>query len=220
MTFRIQPLQGILRPVKYRYQLKTTEEYKGYKRFIAILFILSLCTYGISAAFGIGTETLSKGMNDWTGGELEARKQLFFVGRLILGLLIPGIFLFLGALYYWCFSSIEYKKLVIVQMTVFSVYLFEQLVQIPMFVLMDIDAVSNPFSLGVIAQYLTNKELIIHFLSEITLFQVGMIAMTIYYLRELTELTKKQVISIVIFFFMILWFLSGLLSYIKISIFF
>lgn len=220
MTFRIQPLLGIFRPEKYGYQLKEAEAFRGYKRYIALLFFVSLCTYGVSAGFGIGAESLSKEMTNWTNGELEARKQLFFVGRLLLGMLVPCVFLFLSALYYWCFSNGSYKKHVIIQMTAFSIYLLEQIIQIPMFVLLHIDAISNPLSLGILAQYVTNKEIIILFFSEITIFQISMMIVVIYYLRKLTELTKKQVISIVLLLFVFYWAMSSLFSYIKIGVFF
>ncbi|WP_042352528.1 hypothetical protein [Bacillus massiliigorillae] len=220
MTFRIHPLLGIFRPEKYSYQLKEAEAFRGYKRMIALLFFVSLCTYGVSAGFGIGTESLSKEITNWTNGELEVRKQLFFVGRLLLGLLVPCVFLFLSSLYYWCFSNGSFKKYVIMQMTVFCIYLLEQIIQIPMFVLLHIDATSNPLSLGIAAQYLTNKEIIIHFFSQITIFQIGMMFVVVYYLRKLTELTKKQVISIVILLFVFYWAISSLFSYIKIGVFF
>lgn len=220
MTFRIQPLLGIFKREKYGYQLKEAEAFKGYKRYIAILFLLSICTYGVSAAFGIGSESLSKEMTNWTNSELEAHKQLFFIGRLLLGLFIPAILIYVSALYFWCFSNVSYKKLVIIQMTVFCIYLVEQMIQIPLFVLLHIDAASNPFSLGVIAQYITNKELIIDFFSEITIFQVGMMLVLVYYLRQITELTKKQIISIVILLFVFYWAISSLFSYIKVGVFF
>lgn len=220
MTFRIQPLKGIYRPVNYRYQLHTAEAFTGYKRYAVLLVFLSLCMYAIGAALGIGTESLSKELTSLSYGEYEARKQLFFVGRLLLGLLIPCLFLFLGALYYWSFLDIPYQKLVIIQMTVFCVFLLEKAIQIPMFVLWHIDAISNPFSFGIIAQYITNKEFIIHFFSKITVFQIVMMSITNYYLCQLTDQSKKVVTSIVIFFFVFCWIISSLLSYIKIGFFF
>ena len=220
MIFRVQPLKGIFRPVNYRYQLSEAEAFKGYKRYIAFFFLLSICVYGISAAFGIGTESLSKEMTSLSSEEFETRKQLFFLGRLLLGMIIPAIFLFLSSLYYWSFVIISFQQLVIVQMSVFCVFLLEKIIQIPLFLLLHIDEASNPFSLGVIVQYITNKELIVDFFSQITIFQMLMITIVVHYLNHLTEKSKKVILSIVLGFFIFCWLIASLLSYIKIGVFF
>lgn len=220
MTFRIQPLKGIFKPVNFRYQLQEAEVFKGYKRFIALFLFLSICVYGMSAVLGIGTETLSKEMTSLSSEEYETRKQLFFIGRVLLGLLVPGILLFLSSLYYWSFVNISYKKLVVVQMSVYCVFLFEKIIQIPMFVWLHIDETSNPFSLGILAQYVTNKDLIIYFFSQITIFQVFMIGIVCYYLQHLSDRGKKIIISLVLGFYIFCWLMASLLAYIKIGVFF
>ncbi|WP_050613758.1 hypothetical protein [Bacillus testis] len=220
MTFRIQPLKGFFRPGTYGYQLQEAEAASGYKRNIILLFLISVCLYAISAVFGIGTESISKELTALNAGEFEVRKQLFFAGRLLLGLLIPAVYLFVSALYFWTFVNIPYQKLVIIQMTAFCLFLLEKLINIPMFVLMHIDAASNPFSLGIIAQYITHKELIIAFFSEITIFQIGMIGVICYYVLRLTDRSKKEVIPFIVAFFVVCWILSSMFSYIKIGVFF
>ncbi|MFS0784379.1 hypothetical protein [Bacillus sp. 1P06AnD] len=220
MTFRIQPLKGFFRPGTYGYQLQEAEAASGYKRNLILLFLISVCIYAISAVFGIGNESLSKELTALSDGEFEVRKQLFFIGRVVLGILIPAVYVMLSALYFWTFVNIPYQKLVIINMTAFCLFLAEKLIEIPMFVLMHIDGASNPFSLGIIAQYITDKELIVHFFSEITIFQAGMIAVICYYILRLTDRSKKAVIPFIIAFFVVCWLLSSLFSYIKIGVFF
>ena len=219
MTFRINPLKGIYNRENYSHQLQKAETFVGYKRSIALLFFLSMCMYAVGAAFGIGSELLSKEMTTMSNGELEAKKQLFFLGRVVIGLFVPAFIIFVGALYYWSFLNLSYQKLVTIQLSVFSVFLLEKALQIPVFLLMDISAASNPFSLGVIAQYITNKELIIQFFSQITIFQVWMITILCYYLQRLSEQRKSKIIALVVCFFLFCWIISGLLSFIKIGIF-
>lgn len=219
MTFRINLLKGIYKRENFSYQLQKAEAFVGYKRIIAFLFFLSMCIYAVGAVFGIGAELLSKEMTTISSGELEAKKQLFFLGRVVTGLVVPAFLIFIGALYYWSFLNLSYQKLVIIQLSVFSIFLLEKILQIPMFLLMDISATSNPFSLGIIVQYITNQELIIQFFSQITIFQVWMITIACYYLQRLSKQSKSTIIVLVVSFFLFCWIISSILSFIKNGIF-
>ena len=220
MTFRIQPLKGIFRPLTYQHQLQKAESLKGYKRYIAFLFLASMLIYGISAIFGLGSGSISKEIIGLGSNEYEARKELFVAGRLVLGAFVPAVFIFLGALFFWSYVSIPFSKLAVIQMSAFSIFLIEKLIQIPLFLYLQIDASSNPLSLGVIAQYITDQELIVSFFSKITIFQIGMIILISYYLLKIAEVGRKTANMLVIGFFVFCWAVSALFSYIKISVFF
>lgn len=219
MTFRVNPLKGIYKKENYCHQLGEAEALHGYRRTIVLLLLLSACIYAVSAAFGMGTELLSKEMTSISGGELEAKKQLFLLGRVVLGLLVAIFFLFGSALYFWSFLNLPYQQLVIIQLSVFSVFLLEKLIQIPLFLMMDINAISNPLSLGIVAQYVTDKELIIQFFSKITIFQIWMMTLLCYYLQRLSEQRNKVIVILVVGFFLFYWIFSSLLSFVKNGIF-
>ena len=219
MTFLIQPLKGIFKPLNYSYQLRDAEGFKGYKRYIVVFFFLSIIVFLCGAVLGIGSSSLSKELSKVSGAEFETKKQLLLIGRILLGVTITAIVLFASSLFYWSIFDISYRKLVIIQMTIFCIYLLEKIVQIPLFVLLDIHTTSNVFSLGIIAQYLTQKEWVIHLLSQITVFQVCMIFLTYYYIAFLTD-RKKIVIGISIaFLYVLYWAISGGLSLLRVSIF-
>lgn len=219
MTFRIQPLKGLYKRENYCHQLQEAEALLGYKRYIWLLFFLSMCVYAVSAAFGIGTEMLSKEITTISSSELEAKKQLFLIGRLLVSIAVPSVILFVSSLYYWGFLNLSYRKLVCIQLSVFCIFLIEKVMEIPLLLLLNIDATSNPFSLGIAAQYMTDKEIIIQFFSQITIFQVWMIALTCYYLKRLSEQKMSAIIMVVTSFFLFCWIITSLLSYIKMGIF-
>lgn len=220
MNVLIRPMKGIIKPMDYRYQLKKAETFGQYRLHIILLFITSICLYAISAIFGIGTESLSQELASVNKEVFEAEKQLFLVGSILAGLVTPCVFLFLSSLYYWSFVQIDFQRLMIIQMTIFVLFLLEKVIEIPLYLLLDISAISNIFSLGVIAQYITEKEFVIHLLSQITLFRVGMLVYSFYYLKDLMELSRKALLFVIGFLFTFYWLGSGVLSYIDIGIFF
>lgn len=220
MIFKLQPLKGIVKPKEYRIQLQDVEEYKHYRLIISLLFLLSVCVYVMSGIFGIGTESLSKELSNVSNQAFEARKQLFLIGRLLQGILIPCVFLFGSALYYFAFLNGDFRKLMIVQINVFGIFLIEKIIQIPLFLLLNIDSASNIFSLGIIAQYMTDNQVIIHFLSEITLFRIAMIGYSYYYLSGIVETSKKTIIITISALFIVFWIFASFMSYIKIGFFF
>ncbi|MFJ8261886.1 hypothetical protein ACIQ4I_07945 [Rummeliibacillus sp. NPDC094406] len=220
MTLKVQPLKGIFKPKDYRTMLQEAEDYSYYKLNILILFVISVCVYVVSGVLGIGTESLSKELPSVSSHAFEARKQLFLVGRLLQGILIPCVFLFGSALYYYAFINGGFRKLVIAQMNIFGIFLIEKIIQIPLFLLLNIDVTSNIFSFGIIAQYMTNNEVIIHFLGEITLFRIAMLVYSYYYLSRIVEVRKKTLIIAISILFLLYWIFASFMSYIKIGFFF
>ncbi|MGG0658053.1 hypothetical protein [Rummeliibacillus pycnus] len=220
MTLKVQPLNGILKPKDYRTKLQEAEDYSHYKLHILILFAVSICVYVVSGALGIGAESLSKELTTISGHGFEARKQLFLIGRLFQGILIPCVFLFGSALYYFAFINGSFRKLVIAQMSIFGIFLIEKIIQIPLFLLLNIGVTSNIFSFGIIAQYITDNEVMIHFLSEITLFRIVMLAYSYYYLSKIVEVRKMTLLIAIGILFLLYWIFASFMSYIKIGFFF
>jgi hypothetical protein len=220
MTFRVQLLKGLIRPLIYKYQLQEAEEFKYYKLKLAWLFLLSVALFAVSGYLGIGSESITKEWTDLTNSEFEARKQLFLLGKIVLGFMFPVIFLFLAALFFWSIVEIPYKKLVVIQMSVFCMALFEKALNLLIYTGLNVDQASNPLAFGVIAQYITTNKLVCYFFGEITIFQLLMIGIISYYLTALSGKSKKVIIPIVSLFFAFCWFISALLAYIRIGVFF
>jgi hypothetical protein len=219
MTFRVQLLRGLFHPQTNRYRIKKAEEVTNLGAKLALLYIFSIFIFVVGGFFGIGSESMSKEISGLDPGKFEMGKVLLLFGKLAAGILFPSIFIFLSALFFWIFTDISYMRIVIVQLFIFVLHLFEKAVSVPLFLLLDINHDGNPFSFGVIAQYLTQNEYIIHLLSEVTIFQLIIIVLQYYYLSYLSEGNKNVAFFGICLFYLIIWLISALLAYIKVSVF-
>lgn len=217
MHFRVQLLRGLHRPYICSQEMRDAEQIEGFWKRSALLLITSLILFGISAYFGIGNESLSKTIYELSPIEFETIKALFGIGQVIQGVLISIILILLPALYFWVFTNVDYKKLVIMQLFILTIYLIEQAMSIP-FHLVGMDQNSLPFSFGVVAQYLTEHELIINFFSTITLFKIWSMILQVIYIKVLSEKSTMISLFIVIPFNLFIWILIALFSYIRFEV--
>lgn len=219
MIYQVRLVKGLLAPERSRYDLHNAEEVTSLKGKLVLLYVLSVLVFGLYGFLGIGSESFSKELLDLGAQEFEMGKLLILVGNLLAGIVYPSVYLFLIALFLWVITDIEYPKLLIVQMIVFILQLAEKIVLAPFFVFLHLNYDSNPFSLGVISQYFTSNEYVIHFFSEVTIFQLLVIGLQYYYLKKFTERKKYIVFSAIILSYFILWLVNALLAYIKVDVF-
>ncbi len=219
MIYQVKLVKGLLSPGRNRYHLHEAEAVTHFKGKIVLLYLLSILIYGFYGFLGIGSESFSKELLNLGTSEIAMGKVLILAGNLVAGLVYPTVYLFLIALFLWVVTDIEFVKLLIVQMIVFILQLLEKVLIMPFLVFMQLSHDSNPFSLGVISQYLTSNEYVIHFLGEMTIFQVLIIAVQYYYLKKFTERNKYMVLLAVILSYLILWLINALLAYIKVGVF-
>ena len=219
MIYQAKLVKGLLSPERNRYHLHEAEAITHFKGKLVLLYLLSILIFGFYGFLGIGSESFSKELLNLGTSEFAMGKILILVGNLVAGLVYPTVHLFLIALFLWAVTDIDYVKLLIVQMIVFILQLLEKVLLMPFLIFLQLNQDSNPFSLGVISQYLTSNEYVIHFMGEITLFQVLVIAVQYYYLKKFTERNKYMVLLVVILSYLILWLVKALLAYIKVGVF-
>lgn len=219
MIYQVKLVKGLLAPERNRYHLQNAEAVTQLKGKLVLLYLFSILVFGFYGYLGIGSESFSKELLNLGASEFEMGKILILVGNLVAGTVYATVYLFLIALFLWVVTDIDYLKLLIVQMSVFTLQLLEKVVLIPFFAFMNINDDSNPFSLGVIAQYFTSNEYVIHLFSEVTLFQVLIIMVQFYYLKKFTERNKYMILSAIILSYFILWLVNALLAYIKVGVF-
>lgn len=212
---RIHVLRGLFYPDLYTYKLRDSEYVPGVWKNTAMLVLLSVLIFGISAYFGIGSEYLSKNLTAVSRENYELHKLLFMIGQLIWGLFYGVAMIFIPALFFWTFSDIELKKFVTVQLYVMPVLLLEKVMNIPLATELGLIKTSSPFSLGVIAQYITNNDFIIYFLAAITLFKIWVIFIEYKYIKMLTGKRPGIVLLLVIGINLIFWLFSALFSFIQ-----
>lgn len=218
MIYQARLVKGLFSPERTRYHLHKAESVTQIRRKIVLLYVISILILGLYGFLGIGSESFSKELMKLSASEFEMGKMFVLAGNLVAGIVYPSVYLFLVSLFIWALTDIEYVKILIVQMIVFPLQLLEKVLVVPFFMFLHIDQDASPFSLGVISQYLISNEYIIHFFSQVTLFQVLVIALQYFYLKNLTE-RNKYILSIIILSYSILWLLNALLAYIKVSVF-
>jgi hypothetical protein len=214
MIYRVQLFRGLKEPYIIGHQLTKSEKIEGTWKYTIILTLASLLIYSISAYLGIGNETLSNQIYQLTSSEFEASKLLFAAGQVLIGVLGTILFIFLPAFVFWVFSDTDYIKLVNIQLIITTIILLEKAISIPFHFYLGLDQVSLPFSLGVIAQYVTDNRFIILALAQITFFQIWALTLQYTYVKSILDRSNKVVLAIVITTNLFIWLAIALYSYI------
>lgn len=214
MIYRVQLFRGLKEPYIIGHQLTNAEKIEGTWKYTIILTFASFLLYSLSAYLGIGSEMLSKDIYQLTSSEYEATKLLFAVGQVLLGVLGTILFIFFPALVFWLCADTNYIKLVNIQLIITTIILIEKAISIPFHFYLGLDPVSLPYSLGVIAQDLTDNRYLILFFAQISFFQIWVIILQYTYVKSLLDRSKPLVLSIIIATNVFIWLLLALFSYI------
>lgn len=220
MFFQIRLWKGLTTPYVSAYQLHKAESYSGIWKRTIILLVIALILSSISAYFGIGNEQMSKLIYHSSTSEFESIKGLFAIGQVIQYVIVTAILIFLPALIFWIFTDIEYRKLVVIQLYVVTIFLFEKIIAIPMQLFFGLDYASSPFSLGVIGRYVSEHELVHNFFGEISLFSIWAILIQFTYLKVVTEKSKRILLLLILSINLLIWIFTALFSFIKFEVLF
>lgn len=218
MFFQVQLWKGLTASYVSAYQLSKADNYSGIWKRVTLLLFFSLILSGVSAYYGIGNEQLSKLIYDTSSSEFATIKGLFAGGQVIQSILVTALIIFFPALILWIFTDVEYRKLVVIQLFVASIYLLEKAVMLPLQLSFGLDNVSSPFSLGILGQYITDYRFILNFLGEISLFAVWGILIQFKYLRVVSEKTTKQILLLILSIQLFMWLFAALFAYIKFEV--
>ncbi|BCB05894.1 hypothetical protein [Bacillus sp. KH172YL63] len=218
MHKEVKLIRGLRQPSHFFYQLQVAEGLKGYKQKVLLVILLSALVFGLISSFGIGMDPLSKQLTELSPATFEMEKFLFFLGRLIAGLLYAAVVLFVPALIFWTISDEgEYRKLVIIQALVLMILLIEKLTYIPLSIFFSLDWFSSPLSLGVIAQYITGKALVIYFLGCFSLFKIWIFYIQYKGIKRLTQQKNWVIWLVILLTNALFWGVTTLLAFLDIS---
>lgn len=215
MENRIEVFRGLFNYNYYTYTLRDTERFPGVWKKTILFILLSGLIFGFSAYFGIDSEYLSRKLTSIPRAEYEMNKSLFLAGQIIQGLFFGAIMLFLPALFFWTVTDLEFKRLLTIQLFVMPIFLLEKLLIVPMALYLGLTKISSPFSLGVIAQYITGNDFILHFLAYISIFKIWAIFIEYKYLKAMTDKNPKIVLLLVIGIHLVIWLFAALISFIR-----
>jgi hypothetical protein len=213
--YQTRLIRGLRRPDYFTYELKQTEDVGKVWKQALLLILLSGLVFGVSAFFGLGSEYLSSKLTDLSRTELEMHKALFVIGQILWGLFYGTAIIYLSALWFWSMTDTDLNSFVVVQMMVLLILLLEQLLFIPVSMLLGVPAESSPFSLGPIAQVISNNSFILNFLASITVFKLWAIYIQYIYVRALTEEPRGVVLGMVLGLNLMYWLFNAIFSIIQ-----
>ncbi len=217
MVYYVQLIKGILAPQIFFFQLEKTEEIRGLWKRVAILLILSVLLFSLSSFFGLGMDLLSKEIVEISKQELEAKKLFVWIGQMAWGFTYALLVIFVVSLVLWALLDMQYKKIIVIQLFVLCIFLLEKAILLPIRVTFGIGPESSPFSLGIIAQYITTNTIIIYTFSHLSIFKIWAIFFQYRGLKGLSEKNPKIVLLLIVIVNLFIWLASALLSYLKIE---
>ncbi|VEF46506.1 Uncharacterised protein [Bacillus freudenreichii] len=213
MIYQLRILKGLLYPKRSFFQLEKAESVYDLRLKLFLLFLMSTLVFAVSGFAGIGSHVFSSELTEVSSGEFEWLKSYFIAGRFILGLFYAALIIFFQALWFWTLTDVPYSKLVVLQAFIFPILLLEQAINIFLTVQLNLPWSSSPFSLGPIAQYMTDKRYFIYFLGCISLFKVWVISIQLYGLRILSRRRQLSLFGIVLGVHLIFWLGSAFLAF-------
>lgn len=194
------------------FRVKKAEDISKVWKTSLFLFLATIIIYIWMAWLGMGTNPISRELTSVSEGTYNALKLWFIAGRALFAILIAALILYLTSYYFYLFTKIRYKKLVIMQQVVLAMMLFERLLWIPLFVYLGLDWYVSPFSLGITTSYITEIEWFIYFFGALSIIQLWIIIFQAKYISNLSSMKRWKVWAIVILWHVIAYSIVATLS--------
>jgi hypothetical protein len=210
--YYVRLLRGLKEPNLTSEQLSKAEKTTGFwKKGLWLLFI-TLIVSALTAYLGIGNELVTKELNSLSNTQFEAIKSLFAAGQVIWSIAASLFIITIPSLFFWSVSDNEWKKYIIVQFFVVTILLIEKVILIPLTIFMGLPDLSNPFSFGIIGQYLTSNDIILQFFTQLSIFKIWAVVLQYKYVKVLSGKSALQTALIVIGFNLILMIVTVFLT--------
>lgn len=212
MIYQVQLFKLLFAVDDHIFRIGKAEQIRNPWKKISLLALLSILIYSGASLLGIGSSTLSSGAVLLSAAEYEVYKFWFIIGRIIYSLALVGMVLFIPSLIYYWVTKIPYKKLLLMQVVVLSIMLLERILWIPLAIYFGLDWFVSPFSLGIIASYLTDISFLIYLCGAASLFQLWIILFQIKFLSRLSDIHKGWIWSTVILFHLATWTVTAVIA--------
>jgi hypothetical protein len=194
MIYHVELFKGIFQPSKNFYQLRDAEHVKFLTGKLLLIILLSTVVSFLQGNFGIGTESFTNKLTNDTVEEFERLKFFFTLGHVIQGMLTPLLYLFLSSTIFWLVFEVDFVKLLIIHAYVLWIYEIEDVILLPLQLLLGIQDIFSPFSLGVWGPFFTNSPLLWSILGSISLFTFWALIIQIIAFQLLTEKSRTFII--------------------------
>ncbi|QKY70984.1 hypothetical protein [Lentibacillus sp. CBA3610] len=205
MLYRVNLAKFFFPIDDHLFRIKKAEALKNLWKICVLLILGSAGVYAWMAVLGIGSGILSGEAAALTALQYEAGKVWFVLGRMTFAVVFALLVLFIPSLFFYAFTDIPYKKLVIMQQIVLLVMLVERLLWIPLAVYAGLDWFASPWSFGIIASFFTDESWVIFFFGAISLFQLWIIWFQVKFLSYMSPIRKRWIWVIVIGIHILYW---------------
>ncbi|TLS37876.1 hypothetical protein [Pseudalkalibacillus caeni] len=171
MSHGVRFFYGITKPTRHFQTFKKETRERGFIwRFIVLLAVSSI-VWAVTAVLNVQfAGTLPEYSYLSEGNQTNVLLTEFITGG-ITGIIIPLIAIAVGAILYWpFFQEVGFKKLFVLHTYTYVVFLIAACLQLPFIAALHVPNDYSPFSLGVLADLITNQSFILSFLYSITIF--------------------------------------------------
>ncbi|MFS0675138.1 hypothetical protein AB1K81_18315 [Ornithinibacillus sp. 179-J 7C1 HS] len=213
MIYQVQLIKLLFAVDDHIFRIGKAEQIRNPWKTVVLLGLLCLVTYSGMGILGIGSSALSSGAVLLTASEYELSKLYFIIGRMIYSTAFVLFVLFIPSLIYYWVTKIPFKKLLLMQVVVLFIMLVERILWIPLAVYAGLDWFVSPFSLGIIASYLTDVTFLIYLCGAVSLFQIWIVIFQIKFLTKLSGIHKAWIWSTVILFHLAVWSVTAVLAF-------
>lgn len=172
MTYHTNPFRLLINPKETLFKLREAEQLRGLWLWTVLILLAFSLVFAALGWVGAGTETLNQLKANYLGSDYEYAKFWFIIGRLVWGLGLGLLVIFVVSLVFYLFYEIPYQKLVVIQLSVGAVFLLEALSWLLLLPVAGLEWNRSPYSLGVIADLLTDRPWIISLFGAVSLFQL------------------------------------------------
>ncbi|WP_313800950.1 hypothetical protein [Cytobacillus sp.] len=217
MVYYVHLFKGMLYPSTFSYQMEKAEEIRGLWKKVVFLILISIFLSAIASYYGVGMDFLAKEITGISQQELEAKKLMTSIGKVIWGAGYAAFVLFGWSIILWALMDLQYKKLVVIQLVVLAILLLEKAILLPFHISLGISPEYSPFALGVIARYITSNMIVVYILSHISIFKIWVIIFQYTCIKRMSEKSPKVILILIICVNLFFWLVSTLLSYLKIE---
>lgn len=217
MVYYVHLFKGMLNPSTFSYQVEKAEEIRGLWKKVVFLILISIFLSTIASYYGVGMDFLAKEITGISQQELEAKKLMTSIGKVIWGAGYAAFVLFGWSIILWALMDLQYKKLVVIQLVVLAILLLEKAILLPFNISLGISPEYSPFALGVIARYITSNMIVVYILSHISIFKIWVIIFQYTCIKKMSEKSPKVILILLVCVNLFFWLVSTLLSYLKIE---
>ncbi|GGJ98566.1 hypothetical protein GCM10007063_21080 [Lentibacillus kapialis] len=213
MLYHVNPVKFFFPIDDHLFRLKKAEALKNLWKISLLLILCSTGVYAWMALLGVGSGMISAEAISLTSFEYEAGKVWFVLGRMVFAVVFALLVLFIPSLFFYSFTDIPFKKIIILQQIVLFVMLAERVLWIPLAVYGGLDWFVSPWSFGIIASYVTDTLWVVVFFGAISLFQLWIIWFQVKFLNYLSPVKKPWIWLSVIFIHIFYWIGTAALAF-------